>query len=247
MTRKGWTMKLPTAGMLAALILAHTGGVQSAASPAEQTPPAQGTSRVWGTVEDIAFEGAVDGPSTEATPLQVACVFEYTEGDIFTSPPALPAAANGMLHLDGALHGVITDIRRSGQFTGHALETVLITPPTETVAARQVLLIGLGPRGTFNPDLMIAVGRVSMREALRLGVTHFAFASDLKDAGVDSPTGLVAGNVVKGIIDAYRTQRYLKSKRMADYTPIARVTLLAGPAFFAEAGKGIQDAIASVR
>jgi hypothetical protein len=50
-------------------------------------------SRVWGTVEDIAFEGAVEGPSTEATPLQVACAFEYTEGDIFASPPALPAAA----------------------------------------------------------------------------------------------------------------------------------------------------------
>ena len=94
---------------------------------------------------------------------------------------------------------------------------------------------------------MVAVGRVAMREALRLGVTHFAFASDLKDAGVDSPTGLVAGNVVKGIVDAYWTQRYLRSKRMADYTPITSVTLLAGPAFFAEAGKGIQDAIASTR
>jgi hypothetical protein len=62
-------------------------------------------------------------------------------------------------------------------------------------------------------------------------VTYFAFASDLKDAGIDSPTGRVAGNVVKGILEAYRTQRYLLSKRLADYTPITRVTLLAGPAF----------------
>jgi len=36
-----------------------------------------------------------------------------------------------------------------------------------------------------------------VREALFVGVTHFAFASDLKDAGNDSPTGRVAGNVVK--------------------------------------------------
>jgi hypothetical protein len=79
------------------------------------------------------------------------------------------------------------------------------------------------------------------------GVTYFAFASDLKDAGIDSPTGRVAGNVVKGIVEVYRTQRYLQSKRLADYTPIARVTLLAGPAFFDAAGKGIQDAIALVR
>ena len=32
-------------------------------------------------------------------------------------------------------------------------------------------------------------------------MTHFAFASDLKDAGIDSPTGRVAGNVVKGTVD----------------------------------------------
>jgi hypothetical protein len=79
------------------------------------------------------------------------------------------------------------------------------------------------------------------------GVTYFAFASDLKDAGIDSPTGRVAGNVVKGILEAYRTQRYLLSKRLADYTPITRVTLLAGPAFFDAASRGIQDAIALVR
>jgi hypothetical protein len=71
----------------------------------------------------------VQGPSTEITSLQVACVFEYTEGDIFNSPPALPAAANGMVHLDHDLNGIITELRKSGKFSGHALETLLITPP----------------------------------------------------------------------------------------------------------------------
>jgi hypothetical protein len=42
----------------------------------------------------------VQGPSGQETPLQVACLFEYVEGDI-TTPPALPAALNGMLHLAG--------------------------------------------------------------------------------------------------------------------------------------------------
>jgi hypothetical protein len=205
-----------------------------------------GTSKVWGTADGIAFEGVVQGPSTEATPLQVACVFEYTDGDIFTSPPALPAAANGMRHLDDALRGLITDIRRRGAFTGHAFETLLLTPPAGTIAAKQVLLIGLGDRHAFTPDLMIAVGRVAMREALRMGVTRYAFASDLKDAGIDSPTGLVAGNAVKGIVDAYRTEQFLKSKRMVSSKPVTNVTLLAGPAFFVAAGDGINAAIASL-
>ena len=111
---------------------------------------------------------------------------------------------------------------------------------------KQLLLIGLGDRRAFTPQLMIAVGSVSMREALRLGVTDYAFASDLKDAGVDSPTALVAGNVVKGALDVYRIQRGLKDKGLSDYRPITRLALLAGPPFFAVAGEGIKEAIAAL-
>jgi hypothetical protein len=228
---------LAALGLIGVMAVArHTGA---------QALPAQGTAKIWGSIDGVAIEGIVEGPSTESAPLQVACVFEYTEGDIFNSPPALPEAANGMRHLDAALHGVITDMRKSGRFTGHALETLLLTPPAGAIRAKQLLLVGLGDRRAFTPDVMIAVGRVALREALRLGVTHYAFASDLKDAGIDSPTALVAGNVVKGSIDAYRAQAYVKSKGMATFTPLRTITLLAGPAFFAEAGEGITQAIAS--
>lgn len=85
-----------------------------------------------------------------------------------------------MLHLDEVLNGIITDIRRTGKFRGHAFETLLITAPPGAIAAKQSLLIGLGDRTTFTPELMITVFSVAMREALRLGVSSFAFASDLK-------------------------------------------------------------------
>jgi hypothetical protein len=204
-----------------------------------------GTSSILGRIDSVAIEVIVQGPSTEITPLQVACIFEYTEGDIFNSPPALPAALNGLLHLDHDLKGIITDLRKSGKFAGHAFETLLITPFTGTIAAKKLLLIGLGNRNNFTPDLMIAIGTVAMREALRLGVTSYAFASDLKDAGIDSPTALVAGNVVKGSFQAYRTQAYLKNKAMSDYKPMNKITLLAGPAFYKIAVAGIKEVIAS--
>jgi Cytosol aminopeptidase family, N-terminal domain len=218
---------------------------QTTATDTSQKLTAVGTSTIWGSIDNVAIEGIVQGPSTEVTPLQVACVFEYTEGDIFNSPPALPATLNGMVHLDNALKGIITDIRKSGRFTGHAFETLLITPPAGTIAAKKLLLIGLGNRNNFTPDIMISIGSVAMREALRLGVDSYAFGSDLKDAGIDSPTALVAGNVVKGSFQAYRTQACLKNKNMSDYKPLAKITLLAGPAFYKVAGDGIKEAIAS--
>jgi Cytosol aminopeptidase family, N-terminal domain len=204
-----------------------------------------GTTITWGKVDGVAINGLVQGPSATDTELQVACVFEYTEGDIF-NPPALPANLNGMVHLDDALKGVITELRKSGKFTGHALETLLITPPKGTLAAKKLLLIGLGDRNKFTPDLMISVGSVAMREALRLGVSNYAFASDIKDAGIDSPTALIATNVVLGSFEAYRTETYLTEKKLSDHKPLTKITLLAGPAFYNVAGEGIKEAIAKL-
>lgn len=221
------------------------GRSQAQQAPATGQVAAVGTTKVWGQVDGIAFEGLVQGPAAAEAPLQVACVFEYTEGDIFNSPPALPAALNGLVHLDHALNGLLTELRKTGRFSGHALETIVITPPAGTLKAGKLLLIGLGDRNSFNAALMTQVGSVALREALNLGVDHFAFASDLKDAGIDSPTALVAGNVTRGIITAYRTEAFLRQKQMASYKPIVKVTLLAGPAFFATAGEGIRDALAS--
>ncbi|MGY0034647.1 M17 family peptidase N-terminal domain-containing protein [Pedobacter sp. NJ-S-72] len=212
---------------------------------AQQTT-AVGTTKVWGSVSGVAIEGIVQGPSAQVSDLQMVCVFEYTEGDIFNSPPALPAALNGLVHLDHDIKGLLTTLRKEGKFLGHALETIVLIPPKGTIGAKKLLLIGLGDRNKFNADMMTAVGSVAMNEALRLNVTNFSFASDLKDAGIDSPTALVAGNVVKGIFQAYRTQIWLRDKKMASFKPIAKVILLAGPSFFTVAGEGIKEAIASI-
>ena len=211
-----------------------------------QANTAIGTAKVWGTVDGIAIEGVVQGPSAQVSDLQVTCVFEYTEGDIFNSPPALPAALNGLVHLDQDMKGLLTEIRKSGKFLGHANETLLITPPKGTIGGKNLLLIGLGNRNQFTAELMIGVGSVAMREALKLGVTNFAFASDLKDAGIDSPTALVAGNVVKGVVLANRSEIYLREHNLSKTKKLEKVYLLAGPAFFEVAGGGIQAAIAEV-
>ncbi|WP_125723547.1 M17 family peptidase N-terminal domain-containing protein [Flavobacterium ustbae] len=204
-----------------------------------------GSTTTWGKVDGIAVNGLVQGPSAAEADLQVACVFEYTEGDI-TNPPAQPANLNGMVHLDDALKGIITELRKSGKFTGHSLETLLITPPKGTLASKKLLLIGLGDRTKFSPDLMISVGSTAMREALRLDVSNYSFASDIKDAGIDSPTALVAENVVLGSFEAYRTETYLQDKKLATHKPLKKIILLAGPAYYTVAGEGIKQAIAKL-
>lgn len=210
---------------------------------AQATTPV-GTTSELGKVDGLTIAVTVQSPSAEEIPLQIVCLFEYTEGDLTTSPPALPAAANGMVHVDAALKGLITDLRKSGKFAGHTLETLLITPPPGSMPAKKLLLIGLGDRKDFTPELMTGVGRAGMREALRLGVSSYAHASDLKDAGIDSPTGTVAINVVKGAIDAYETALYLNSKQAGPAPSVTGITLLAGPAFFLPTTEAVKNYIA---
>ncbi|MFZ4929522.1 M17 family peptidase N-terminal domain-containing protein [Chryseobacterium sp. Mn2064] len=233
-----------TSIMVGLIFSAFTFAQTTTTSTAKTT--AIGTSKNWGTVDGISMVGLVQGPSSADAHLQVACVFEYTDRDIFNAP-ALPANLNGLVHLDEALKGELTNIRKSGQFQGHSLETILITPPSGSMSAKKLLLIGLGDRNKFSPDLMTSVGEVAAREALRLGVTNFAFASDLKDAGIDSPTALVVGNVVRGIVHANRSENYLKEHQLSATKKIEKVYLLAGPAFFETAGGGISEAIAEVK
>lgn len=207
------------------------------------TLPSVGEVAKLGDVQGVEIETVVQSPSAQKTPLQIVCLFEYTEGDIFNSPPALPKDLNGMVHVDEALKGLITDLRKTNRFEGKLLETLLIIPPSNSIAAKKLLLIGLGNRKDFRADIMRLVGIVGMREALRLGVNSYSHASDIKDAGIDSPTGEVAGNVIKGALEAYLTQNYLKEKQASAPLTVTKISLLSGPAYFDDSQKGIEKVI----
>lgn len=215
----------------------------SAVLPSASDLPSLGTKVSLGKVDGVEFQVAVQSPSMQETPLQVICLFEYTEGDISTSPPALPKELNGLLHVDEALQGLITELRKTNQFGGHLLETLLITPPPNTIPAKQLLLVGLGNRNNFKSETMRLVGIAGMREALRLGVNSYSHASDLKDSGISSPTADVVGYVIEGAIAAYRTQSFLKERNASKELSVTELTLLSGPAFFNDSKTGGQKAI----
>lgn len=205
--------------------------------------PAIGTKEIVGNIDGVDIEILVQSPAAQETPLQIICAFEYTEGDIFNSPPALPRDLNGMLHVDEAFKGMITKLRKSGKFKGQTLETLLIIPAHNTIPARKLLMIGLGNRDDFTPETMRMIGLTGMREALRLGVSSYSHASDLKDAGVDSPTVDVASSVIQGAIEAYRTQMFLKQQNVSETPTVNKVTLLCGPAYFEDSKLGAKRTI----
>src|SRR5439155_12408056 len=85
----------------------------------------------------VAVKVRMEGPYTADVPLQVVCYFKYT-------PEGAKRMSGAPVELDKHLGGVIASLRERGEFTGDQLETILITPPKDSINAKALLLAGLG-------------------------------------------------------------------------------------------------------
>jgi hypothetical protein len=180
----------------------------------------------------------MEGPYTADVPLQVVCYFEYTRdgADRMKGAP---------VELDKHVGGAISSLRERAEFGGSQLETILITPPRDSIPAKALLLVGLGKEDALSLNLMEAVGRVSLREAARLGVRRVAFAPLIRDQGnTKLGTGEVERAVVRGMLLAYDTERRLQKEGLANSFTLEEWWVEAGPAYFDETVVGVKTASA---
>lgn len=185
----------------------------------------------------VKIKVRMEGPYTADVPLQVVCYFKYT-------PEGARKMSGAPVELDKRLGGVIASLRGRGEFAGDQLETLLITPPRDSIPAKALLLVGLGDEEALSLKLMEAVGRVSLREAARLGVSRVAFAPLIRDQGNSKfGTGDVATAVVRGMLLAYDTEKRLQKQELAKPFTLEQWNVEAGPAYFEETVEGVRKAI----
>ena len=179
----------------------------------------------------------MEGPYTADVPLQVVCYFKYT-------PEGAKRMFDAPVELDKRLGGVIASLRERGEFGGDQLETILITPPRDSINAKALLLVGLGDENDLSLELMEAVGRVALREAARLGAGRVAFAPLIRDQGNSKfGTGDVETAVVRGMLLAYDTEKRLQKEGLAKAYTLDEWKVEAGPKYFDETVEGVQKAI----
>jgi hypothetical protein len=179
----------------------------------------------------------MEGPYTADVPLQVVCYFKYT-------PEGAKRMSGAPVELDKRLGGVIASLRERGEFVGDQLETLLITPPKDSIKAQALLLVGLGDADALSLDVMVRVGRVSVREAARLGVSRVAFAPLIRDQGNSKfGTGDVANAVLRGVLLAYDTEKRLQKQALSKEFTLDAWNVEAGQQYFDETVTGVQKAI----
>jgi hypothetical protein len=186
---------------------------------------------------NVQVKVRLEGPYTADVPLQVVCYFKYT-------PEEAKKMSGAPVELDKRLGGVIGSLRERGQFVGEQLETLLIIPRKGSIKAKALLLVGLGDEDALSLNLMEAVGRVTLREAARLGVSRVAFAPLIRDQGNSKfGTGDVAKAVVRGMLLAYDTQKRLQKEGMCKEFTLDQWNNEAGAKYFDDTVTGVRKAI----
>ncbi len=179
----------------------------------------------------------VQSPAETDTELQIICLFQSV---------AKNTLHGSLTEIDEKLKGLLGRVRTVAMFRGDLGETLLIVPPSGSLRAKKLLIIGLGDSETFTPARMELVGAIVYNESTRLGVAHPFFAPTILDGGVTGfSTGETAANFVAGFLRAMRTEKSLESAEAAPAKVVADLTFLAGPTHASDTQEGLRKAFAT--
>jgi hypothetical protein len=178
------------------------------------------------------------GPVTQPADLQAICVLRHD--------PAGDKYIEAMADFNGRLGGLLASLRDRGEFAGDPGETLLFTPPPNSIAPKRVLLIGVGDESKLTPDAMRMAGAIAAREALRLGAAHVAWAPTMRDQG-STRVGVGDGDraFAEGWVLAYDTAKRMQAQRLSPSADVADVTIEAGPKFIADASAKVRAGVAA--
>jgi len=177
-------------------------------------------------------------PTNMRTALQVVCFFDWRKNTVMTG---------GSGELDHQLGHALLTLRQEDHFRGEELESLLLRPPPGQVSPERILLMGLGDPASLSTSTLVRVGRMATLEAMRLNVSSFSLAPDIKDAGIAFPGADASASLVTGMFQALETAERLHELRVADRPKLTGITLLAGHEHLSTAEEGLQIAIRRAR
>jgi hypothetical protein len=184
------------------------------------------------------------GPVTQTTELQILCLLKHESGQ--------DRYIEAMQDFNDKQGGLLSALRERGEFVGELGETFLYTPPPRSITPKRVLLIGVGDAQGVSLERLRLVGRIALREAVRLGVKHVSFAPTLRDQGsevLDVGEGDAA--VVEQVLLAFDTEQRLRRQGLAPPLQLSTWVIEAGPKYFegviTHVGEALQAANARIQ
>jgi hypothetical protein len=195
--------------------------------------------QVLGNWQGVSIDiAAWDGAAADVD-LSFACIFTH---ELDGGP------RGGLLHLDHALSGMLVRLRDEGVFLGTPMETLHISRPPTAIAARAVMLIGMGEPSEWTPAGTARAVATALRAATQLGVASAAFAPSLLDAGLaPKETTGTASAMMKALTQSIDAQVSLATYGLAPTPSLRRWVFDVGAAGFAGATEEFQATLAELK
>lgn len=134
--------------------------------------------KLVGVFDDVSFEAQAGNFVTIAAEL---CIV-----GLFTRQAAAMYSGGALSDLETALNGALSALRKDRFYRGELGDKLLLSSPPPPLAARAILLLGLGEPDAWNSGVAEKAAAIGMLEALHLGVKSAVFAPCLKECGLDS-------------------------------------------------------------
>lgn len=190
-----------------------------------------------GTWREVSIQVAAWDSVMADVDLSFACMFSHEMN---------AGLAGGLRHLDEAVAGKLTRLRREGAFRGDPLETLLIDQPPATIAAKAIMVIGMGEPLAWTTTVIAKAVAAAVRVAIQRGTASAAFAPSLLDAGLSSKaTECVACAMMVAVMDAIDAQVKVASLGLAPALSLRRWVFDVGEAHFEDVTRQFQEAFAS--
>lgn len=194
--------------------------------------------KTLGSWRGVSFDLAVRDSVAADVDLSFACMFTRELGG---------GPHGGLLHLNGALSGALVRLRDEGVFSGDAMETLLISHPPEGIAARGLMVIGMGDPLEWTSTVTARAVATALRAAVQLGVGSAAFAPSLLDAGLaPETTEGTAAEMMKAVTAAIDAQWRIAACGLSPTPLLRRWVFDVGAAGFAAAVEQFEATLAAL-
>lgn len=227
------------AATIVAFAAAAAGSMHIRSARANQpADPPKITEKSFVGPNDLKVTVRMVAPYAVQTDLQIVCAFKHN--------PAGDKYIEAFQDFDDKLRGLLSALRNRGEFVGELGESIVFNTWPGSITPKRVLVIGLGAENDLSLGTLRVVGRVAVREAIRLHAADVAFAPVIRDQG-NSKLDVGAGDraVVEQMLLAYDTEMRLQSEGLAEKFAIRECIIEAGPAFIEGAIKETEAGVAA--
>lgn len=154
--------------------------------------------------------------STAATvDLSCACMFTHEAHGA--------TLGGGLAHLDQALGGTLAAMRRDGLFRAERGENLLLSTPPSGVAAKALLVIGLGAPEDWSPQVMESAVRQAIGAAFFRPIRSIALAASMLDGGLTpAETAGASLAMLRGLIGALDAAAHLRAMNLVEPLTLTR-------------------------